>query len=115
MGEGSGTMSFEPFGDFFIRAEESTPNGNEVLHVMGYDPDEEVYTWHRFWNSGYSDIGRGWVQDDTWTWVFNEPVGSIRKMTIVVESKDAFSFKWERSVQGGPWTPMGEGKTTRAK
>ena len=115
MGSGSGTMSFEPFGEFFVRADEVTPNGNEVIHVMGYDPEEGVYTWSRFYSSGYSDAAKGWVQDNTWTWVFSEPVGSIRRMTIAVESPENFSFKWERSVEGGPWTQMSEGRTTRVR
>jgi len=115
IGDGSGTMSFEWFGDFFVRASEVTPTGANVLHVMGYDAEEEVYTWHRYWSNGYSDAAKGWLHEDTWTFVFDVAAGRRNKMTVTAESPDDLVFKWERSVEGGPWEALSEGRTTRVR
>jgi hypothetical protein len=112
--EPTGTMSFQWFGDRLLRAEEHTPNGWEVIHVMRYDPEEGVYVWNRFWNSGYVDESQGWFQDGTWTFLFMSQIGDIRRMTMDFETTEVINFKWERSVEGGPWELMSEGTTTRA-
>jgi hypothetical protein len=115
IGDGTGTMVFEWFGDFFVKASEVTPNGANVLHVFGYDAEEEVYLWHRYYNSGGRDTAKGWVHDNTWTFVFDEPAGRRRRMTMVEESSTVIAFKWERSVEGGPWEVTAEGRETRVR
>jgi len=115
IGDRSGTMKFEWFGERLVRAEEVTTNGYEVLHVMGFDPDDEVYEWHRYWNNGFVDTAKGWLHENTWTFLFDEPVGNKRRMTMAWESMDEFSFKWERSIEGGNWEVISEGRTTRVK
>jgi len=108
-------MEFEWLGDFFVRGNEVTPAGWNVLHVMGYDAEEGVYTWLRYWSSGYSDAAKGWFQDDAWTFVFTEPAGNIRRMTMAYESDNELAFKWERAVEGGDWETFGEGRTTKIR
>ena len=114
--DGSGTMSVEWFGDFFVWISEVAETGDERLHVVGYDAEEEVYTWHRYWSSnGYSDAAKGWLHENTWTFVFDVAAGIRNKMTVTVEPPDDMTFKWERSVEGGPWEALEEGRTTRVK
>ena len=119
VGEGSGTFTGERLGDFFIQLTEMATNaaGNtfNILGVLGYDAAEEVYTWHRYWSNGYSDAAKGWVRDNTWTFVFDEPVEEKARMTMVEESPDVIVFKWERSVEGGPWEVTSEGRATKIK
>ena len=119
VGDGSGTMTAERLGDFFIQMTEvyTNPTGNtfEILGVLGYAPAEKVYTWHRYWSNGYSDAAKGWVHDDTWTFVFDEPVGEKARMTMVEDSPDVVVFRWERSIEGGPWEVTSEGRTTKVR
>lgn len=119
VGGGSGTLTAERLGDFFIQMTEAytSPAGNTVriLSVIGYDPAEKAYTWHRYWSSGYSDAAKGWVHDDTWRFVIDEPVGRKARVTMVEESPDVIVFKWERSVEGGPWEVTSEGRTTKVR
>ena len=63
--------------------------------------------------TGYSDCFRGWVHDKTWTWILDEPVGRKGRLTFVEESLIAFSLRWGRSVEGGPWELTGVGRATR--
>jgi hypothetical protein len=108
-------MEFEWFGDLIIRASEVTPAGYNVHHFLGYDAEEEAYWWHRYWDSGYADAAKGWLHDNQWTFIFAEPVGNVRRMTMTFESQDVVAFKWERSTEGGPWEAFGEGRTTRVR
>ena len=113
--ESAGSMSFEWFGDLLVRAEEHTPAGYDVLHMMGFDPEEGVYIWRRYWNTGLVDMGQGWVHGNTWTFLFLEEPGNIRRMTMAFETPDVLAFRWERSVEGGPWEVTSEGRTTRTR
>jgi hypothetical protein len=112
---GEGSMTFERFGDHLIKAEERTPAGWEVVHFMRWDPDEEAYIWNRFWSSGYVDQAAGWMQDDSWVFLFLDPPGNVRRMTMTFESEDQIRFMWERSREGGGWETTGEGRTVRVR
>lgn len=118
-GDASGTFAAEWLGDFFVQIDEvyTDPSGNTVniLGVFGYDAEEEVYTWHRYWSSGYSDAAKGWVHDNTRTFLFDEPVGENARMTMIEESADVIAYKWEVSVEGGPWEVTSEGRSTKVR
>ena len=119
VGDAPGTFAAEWLGDFFIQIDEvyTNPSGNTVniLGVFGYDAAEGVYTWHRYWGNGYSDAAKGWVHDNTWTFLFDEPVGEKTRMTMTEESADVIAFKWEVSVEGGPWEVTSEGRSTKVR
>ena len=114
LGDSNGTMEFELFGDL-MKGSEVTGGGNDVVHMAGYDAEEGVYRWRRYYSSGYTDAAEGWIHGNTWTWLFVEPVGRIRRMTMVFESEDSITFRWERSVEGGAWEVTGEGRSTRVR
>jgi len=113
--ESAGTMSFEWFGGQLLRGVEHTPNGWEVIHVMRYDAEEGVYVWNRFWSSGYVDESQGWFHNGAWTFLFVGLVGDMRRMTMDFETTDVINFRWERSIEGGPWGIMSQGRTTRVR
>lgn len=119
VGSSSGTMAWEWFGDFLARANEenTTASGNTtgLLHVFGYDTEEEVFTWHRYWSSGNIQIARGWVHGDTWTFLFDDPVGMKTRLIMVETSTDVVTFHWERSIEGGPWEVTSEGRMTKVR
>jgi hypothetical protein len=113
--DAQGTMDFEWFGDRLIRAEEHTAGGSDILHVMGYDPEQDLFLWRRYWNTGQVDFGEGWFEDNTWTFLFTEEVGTIVRMTMEFETPNDVNFNWARSVRGGPWEVMSQGRTTRVR
>ncbi len=82
---------------------------------MAWDPQKEAYVWNRYWSSGYVDQGVGWLQDDTWTFLFLGTPGAIQRLNMAFESEDVLGFKWERSVKGGSWEVIGEGRTVRKR
>ena len=118
LGDASGTFAAEWLGDSFVQLDEvyTDPSGStvNVLGVIGYDAEEGVYTWHRYWSNGYNDAAKGWVHDNTWTFLFDEPVANKSRMTLI-EDSGGWNFKWESSVEGGPWEESSAGRTTRVR
>jgi hypothetical protein len=121
---GTGTWTVEKAaGGFFFRASETyRPNAGtsvDIGAVMGYDPVRKVYTWYRYWSNGYSDFARGWVSGDTLVFVLDEAKqegkDAREQITMILAGPTHFTFKWERSVDGGPWTVTGEGTMTKVK
>jgi len=121
--EGGGTMTCDWFdGGFFLECpfDWKTVSGAElkVATIMGYSKVDNSYTWYRYWSNGWSDYSKGWVRDAAWTWVFeNERVtkGLRRRQVTCNFSEDGWTYKWERSVEGEPWTVTQEGKCTKGK
>ena len=63
-------------GNFFlVENHESNMEGMgkmKELVVMGYDPDQKVYTYRNFNSMGQSELSLGKVDGDTWTWTGDE-------------------------------------------
>lgn len=115
---GYGTFVCEWLGDFFIRYDESYTNQEgvttEILGVYGYDVEEGVYTLVRYWGNGYTDHYKGMLEGNVWTFTGDEIDGVVTRITIT-DNEDEKSFRWERSVEGGPWEMTSEGTTQRVK
>lgn len=89
--------------------------GKETSY-MGYDPNEKVYTFHLFNSMGENVSAKGKVQGDTWTWNSEEKMGGNTigvRFTIKEVSPTEYTFKMEMSQNAGPWSTVGEGKTTK--
>jgi hypothetical protein len=117
---GSGTMEGEWFGEgFFVQSRETytTTSGvtTQMLHVFGYNVEEETYSWHRYLGNGNIQLAKGWVSDNDWTFLFDEQAGTRVRMTIIEESAEVMSFTWARSVKGGPWEVTNEGRMTKVR
>ena len=120
---GAGTWTVEKApGGFFLASETYRPSAGASLDigaVMGYDPVRQVYTWYRYWSNGYSDFARGWVSGDTLVFVLDEAKQEGKdvreQITMILAEPGYFTFRWERSVEGGPWTVTSEGTMTKVK
>jgi len=116
---GHGTMIFESFGDDLLYAKEeyTTDSGNltKMFHVMGFDTEEGTYWWRRFTRSSGGAFFTGTVEGNTLTWMAEPSEGRQTRMVQEKESEDLFHFRWERSVDGGPWEATIEGTTKRGR
>ena len=92
---------------------------SKSIGVMGYSPEEKVYTYYGVDNSNMSmtSIPRGNVQGDTWTYTDESLMGGQKvksRVTIKELSPTSFSFKMEIQGPDGKWAPMMESKSTKA-
>lgn len=118
----SGTDTCEWFpGNFHVvcRSEGTGPTGPmHGLSLMGYDPQRQAYTWYGIDNSGFGDGATGQVQGDTWTWLGEFMMGEQAvkmRYTVTRQSADAYGWRMEMSVAGGPWALGAEGTEKRVK
>ncbi len=108
-------------GDFAIVCHSSShgPQGeSKGMSVMGYDPEEKVYTFFGTDSMGSTDTGKGVVAGDTWTWTAEGKMkGKSYKFRLTVKeaSPDSYTFKGELSEDGGTWSVIDQGKATRVK
>jgi hypothetical protein len=105
-------------GDHIVHCRGSwiTADGNEVeaVFLTRYDEAEEMWRAHRYYNSGYADSAVGWLEDGTWTFVYETPSENRVKFTGVI-SGDKWTYDWHRSVHGGPWEKTSEGSMTKVQ
>ena len=118
---GSGKYSWLDGGFFLEGRDESHGGGmgdSSDLAVMGYNPDEKVYTYHAFENTGVVSIYTGTVEGDTWTWHSEDKMGGKvmkGRYTVKVLSPTSYTFKFETASDAGDWTTVMEGKATKSK
>jgi hypothetical protein len=119
----TGTSVCEWLGTTFVVCQQvfTEPSGTTVpvLHVYGYDADEEAYTMYSFYGRtfgwGSSASAMGWVEDNTWTFVWADNPVSLMRLTMLEEKPSSVSLKWEYSRKGGPWQAANEATLTRVK
>lgn len=86
----------------------------KAVWLFRYDTEDEVYRSYRFYSNGYADSALGWVEGDTWTFVYEGPEGARSRFTGV-ESGDTWTYEWHSSIQGGGWEKTEEGSMTKAR
>ena len=106
-------------GKFFL-VTHSTMSGamgpGTEMAVMGYKADEKVYTYDAFDSMGNANHYTGTVSGDTWTWNGNEKQGGKSfkgRFTAKEVSPTSYSFKFEMQPEGGAWSTIMEGKSTK--
>jgi hypothetical protein len=115
---GTGTCEWGAGGFFMVCKQQFAPaSGTVDIHtIYGYNPHEKAYTMYRYWSNGHSDFSKGWVKDNTWTFVFEDERANDklqrRQMTMEIAG-DSSTYKWEHSVEGEPWHVTTEGKCTK--
>jgi hypothetical protein len=90
----------------------------KTLTVLTYDSEEKVYRFHEFNSAGWSDVAKGTVEGDTWTFDGESTMGgkAIKsRSTIKMPSPDFAQMRSEMSVDGGPMTLWMELKGARVK
>jgi hypothetical protein len=120
-GRATGSDTCELFdGGFHVvcRGEGKGPMGTMTsLAVMAYRPAEKEYTFYGIDNFGSSELSRGTKKGTTWTYTATSHYGGQTfqsRYTIVETGPDSYTFKWEASPDGSKWSPLFEGKATRA-
>lgn len=86
----------------------------KMVWLNRYDSKAKLYTTHRFYSNGYMDSGLGWVDGNTWTYVYDVDADNRYRITVVM-SENTSNYKWHRSLKGGPWEPTGEGSMKKVK
>jgi hypothetical protein len=113
----------EMLGEFFVvfhrEGRGSTGSGKEI-GILGYDPEQKVYTYENFDNDG--DVGRATATISGDTWVLLAPAVAAcqqaankfkERFTLKEVSPTSYTFINEISIDGGPWTRIEEGKATK--
>ena len=88
----------------------------EEIFIMGYDANQNVYTFDAFSSQGLHQISKGTISGDTWIWTSHAVQGgreTQQKMTMQILSPIAYSLKFELSPDGSTWTTYMEGKATK--
>ena len=129
----TGEIVFEliPGGRFLMFEEDSTgPDGNpmRIMGLIGYDSVHGYFTWYRVFSNGSWDQARGTLEDGTITFDIieshTEPFGDdnwagpgvqLRTKWTGFSEGGMTSFIWERSVNGGPWERISEGRNARVR
>lgn len=84
--------------------------------VMGYDTDQNTYTYDAYNSQGRREVSKGTVTGDTWTWTSTANYGGqeiSQKMTMKILSPTSYSMKFDVSIDGTNWMPFMEGKATK--
>jgi Protein of unknown function (DUF1579) len=106
-------------GNFFlvIHSNFKTALGSGTgIALMGYDPQESVYTYDEFNSMGEADHFKGTVEGDTWTWRNEMKMGpqTVKaRFSQKVSSPSAYSFKFEMSQDGTNWNLIMDGKSSK--
>ena len=109
-------------GGFYLvcRGDGTGPMGpTHGLSLLGYSTERKRYTYYGIDNEGMGgDMSYGDVTGNTWVWEGESLMGGKPvkgHYTIKQVSPDSYTWKWEMSFAGAPWTLMAEGTDTRAK
>lgn len=84
--------------------------------VMGYDTNQNLYTYDGFNSQGQHESYKGTVSGDTWTWTGEQTYDGQdikQKMTMKALSPTSYSMKFEVSMDGTTWSTFMEGKATK--
>jgi hypothetical protein len=109
-------------GSFFVVGQSQFKMPAEVggdgteTSVMGYDTDENVYTYDAFNSQGRHESSKGMLSGDTWTWNSEATYGGQivkQKMTIKTASPTSYTMKFEVSTDGTNWMTFMDGKATK--
>ena len=113
----------EMLGDFFVifhRDERDATGPVKEIGIMGYDPEQKVYTYEQFSDQGERVTATGTVSGDSWVllWPATDAAkeGGKRlkgRFTLKEVSPTSYTSTEEISIDGGPWTKVGEGKATK--
>ena len=109
-------------GNFFLQSHSEAKMPPEIggdikdLTIMGYDTQQNVYTYEAFGSQGRHESSKGTLAGDTWTWTSSANYGGMdiqQKMTLKQLSPTSYTMKFEVSMDGKTWMPFMDGKATK--
>jgi hypothetical protein len=118
-GKNTGTAKYEWMeGKYFMVSQSSHSgamgDGVETAYY-GYDANKKVYTYDSFSSMGEHNIATATVDGDTWTWLFDVPMGSMtmKGRFVMKTSPASYTYKLEFSQDGSSWNLVMDGKATK--
>jgi len=123
MGPG-GPITFKETCDLFeggfaviCRSEGKGPMGpTKSLSIMSYDTEKKAYTYTGVESNGPVFTALGKVEGGTWSWSSEGKMGTQvmkTKVTVKEAGPTTYEFRMEVSTNGGPFTPVMDGKSTK--
>lgn len=118
---GTDTMEWMP-GNFFLEGHSDYKMPPELggdgkaVSFMGYDENQNAYTYNEFNSQGRRETSKGSVSGDTWTWTSSQNYGGQeiqQKMTIKIVSPTSHTMKFEVSTDGTNWMAFMDAKVTK--
>jgi len=106
-------------GNFFVvfhSSFKSAMGDGTGIAIMGYDPQENAYTYDEYNSMGEANHFKGTVAGDTWTWTSEIKMGpqTVKgRFTQKIVSPTSYTFKFEMSMDGTTWNLIMDGKTTK--
>ena len=89
---------------------------NRQVFSVRYDAVEDAYWSYRFYQNGYADSGRAWVDGSGWKAVYELPNGALDRFTATYSADgNSVDFAWHQSQQGGDWVAGQTGSMTRRR
>lgn len=88
------------------------------VRVMGYNPDNGLYTYNVYNSLGEHQMATGKLQGNTWTWTSEQKLNGVvsqARYTITTITPDSYTFRQEVATPGGGWATVMEGKASRAQ
>jgi hypothetical protein len=119
----TGTLTYEWMTGGFsvIGREEGTDRVGKYTHlrVFTWDPDERLYTFYAVNNRGPGgSLARITLAGNTWHGEWKLTIGgkpAAFRGDLVEVTPALVTWRVERSMAGGPWVPITDGKYTRIK
>jgi hypothetical protein len=96
----------------------SVTGESRSLDVLAYDPAAKGYTWYGIDNQGSTGLGKGSINGDTLTMVWDMPLnGKIYKVRGMLKGLGTDKFAWsqEYSEDGKTWKAYFHSTDTRTK
>ena len=96
----------------------SAMENSTLVGIFGYDTNAKVYTFDEYGSDGETVHAKGAVSGDTWTWNSDEAMGGQTmhgRFTVKITSPTTYSFKFEIQPEGGSWSTIVEGTSTKTK
>jgi hypothetical protein len=119
-GKNTGTAKYEWMDGKYFMVSQATHSGvmGEGVETAyyGYDAGKKVYTFDSFSSMGEHNIATATIDGDTWTWLFDVPMGSATmkgRFVMKVTSPTAYNYKLEFSQDGTNWNLIMDGKATK--
>src|SRR5271169_5154223 len=106
---------------FFLETRTSmkSPMGHiNSVRVMGYNPEDGLYTYNVYNSLGEHQMATGKLQGNTWTWTSEQRLNGVvtqARYTMTTVTPDSYTFKQEVATPGGGWATVMEGKASRSQ